>query len=115
MEQIPTTLSTPVILNEIQSRILLGILLASSSKTETEALTVREIVDFCGKTSNGVVRVHCRKLETIGLVRCEVRKMFDGYTGVIVRRIFVSLTPKGRLVARLLLDTSNTGAAIQAA
>jgi len=89
------------ILNEMQSQILLEVL---SSKRGS--LTCREILNQC-KTGQSTLIKERKALETSGLIKCDFRVEF-GDDNEVVRHMIVSLTPKGRLVARLLLDASNT-------
>ena len=88
------------VLSEIECGILIGLLFFPNCKA-----TCREVAEL-SHISDSTWHKEKKSLLVAGLIEIEDTKGFD-IDGKVVRRTFVKLTQKGKLVACLLADTSN--------
>jgi hypothetical protein len=87
-------------LNELECRILLELFFTSKKMLRSDEITNRS------RISSSTWHKAKRSLREIGLIEMEARREFR-IDGNISRFLFTRLTPKGKLVAGLLLDISN--------
>ena len=88
------------ILDEIQCKILIELLLSPNCKATCRGIS--DLTHIGGSTWSK----QKKSLGLAGLIESEYEKEFD-LEGRVVHRVVVKLTQKGKLVAHLLIDISN--------